>query len=160
MEPTLSWNPESLWDVPVPSHPCPTLHPGVKSSHHLLCNIFSPGLVDTGQSQCGWGWLTLPPLWKLPENSSVQLLLGKYATLDCWRHEPKETHCFYPLLQKMCCPLCQGRGKLVLPFHRRVEEVALQSASGLGLTAVVILSLPLGSALLPWEPRPPPTGLW
>ncbi|XP_052631391.1 gamma-secretase subunit Aph-1b-like isoform X6 [Harpia harpyja] len=57
VEPALSWNPEAPWDVPVPSCPCPPLHPGGKSSHHLLCNIFSPGLVDPGQfwqDRC-WG---------------------------------------------------------------------------------------------------------
>ncbi|XP_072716082.1 gamma-secretase subunit Aph-1b-like isoform X1 [Ciconia boyciana] len=51
-DPALSWNPEALWDVPVPSHPCPPLCPGIRSSHHL-CNIFSPGLVDPGQSRQG-----------------------------------------------------------------------------------------------------------
>lgn len=54
--PTLSWNLEAPWDVPVPSHPCLPLHSGGKSSPCLLCNIFSPRLVDPGQPWRGRRW--------------------------------------------------------------------------------------------------------
>lgn len=176
MEPAPSRDPEALRDFPVPGHPCPPLHPGSKSSCHLLCNIFSPGLGDSGQWQpadwCGWGWLALALLWEPPENSSVlgdpallaslqaepQLAcLGRMLPWTAGGLSPKKPIASLPAAEDVLSPvpgLGQGLHHL-LTAGRRKQLCKAVSCSGLGLATVVLLFPPLCPASLPWEPRPP-----
>lgn len=130
---------------PLPSYP------GGRIGHHLLCNIFSPGLGDPGQPWWGrhWGpavaasqpvWLRLAhsnaplgvpikhlsfggPNFAGPAVSSAPVSLPVTAG----GLSPKKPIASPPAATDVLPP-CQGRGP-ALPPHCRVEEGALQSAA-------------------------------
>lgn len=136
--------------------------------------LASPSGAGTGvrlsADRCGWGWLAPTPLWERLENSSI---LGDPALLALLQAEPHLT-----CLGRMLPWKARGQSpkKMITspPHHRRCAILCAGERSGsrtasspqdggsgfakcraeLGITAVVLLSLPLCPASLPWEPWP------